>query len=133
MFCGPPVDRAELYHTNRYDWDEVDKWKADMKQDLRFYEDQLYNVHSSEYHELYQNVIPRRWKVWGSLTRPVGSNWASHFLVSHSLCRKWWEIRFKGSRRVARRDCACTRSKCWFLRQHRGLTTVCMLGAGASR
>ena len=89
MFCGPPMAAAipDMLH-------------------LRFYEDQLYNVHSREYSELYEDVIPRRWKVWGSLTRPVGSNWASSFLVSHSLCRKWWEIRYRGSNRLGRRDCA---------------------------
>jgi hypothetical protein len=76
-----------------------------MQQDLRFYEDQLYNPHASEYYELYKNVTPRGWKVWGSLTGR-GSELSRNFLADHSLCRKWWEVKYKCGRLVAARDSA---------------------------
>ena len=90
MFCGP---RAGPY-------------RFDIKLDLRFYDDQLYNPHANEYYELYENFTPRGWKVWGSLTSPAGSELVRRFLSSHSLCSKWWDVRFQSGRRVGARDCA---------------------------
>ena len=76
-----------------------------MEQDLQFYQDLLYNPHASEYNELIANVVVHTWKVWGRLTGRR-SIFARRFLVRHSLGKKWWEVKYKGGRRVLARDTA---------------------------
>ena len=105
MFCGPPAGRAALDRAYGFGEAEQRRFKADMEQDLQFYQDLLYNPHASEYNELIANVVVHTWKVWGSLTGR-GSIFARHFLVKHSLGKKWWEVKYKGGRRVLARDTA---------------------------
>lgn len=101
MFVGPPADRASL-GWRAYGWSvqEQRRYEFDKEQDMRFYVDQLYNLHAFSSSTVLDNVIPRTHMVWGTLTGRA-SRPARLFVASYNHGNAWWEYRCSWGRRRA--------------------------------